>query len=49
MTASTSVRTVAAVIALVGMAHAASHLFHLLLPPLFPLLKPAFWRCLAEF
>jgi MFS family permease len=37
-----SVRTDAAVIALVGMAHATSHLFHLLLPPLFPLLMPEF-------
>jgi MFS family permease len=32
----------AAVIALVGVAHATSHLFHLLLPPLFPLLMPDF-------
>jgi FSR family fosmidomycin resistance protein-like MFS transporter len=32
----------AAVIALVGVAHATSHLFHLLLPPLFPLLMPEF-------
>ncbi|MBK7768630.1 MAG: hypothetical protein IPI44_22895 [Sulfuritalea sp.] len=45
MTASTSVCTDAAVIALVGIAHASSHLFHQLLPPLFPLPKPAFWRC----
>jgi MFS family permease len=30
------------VIALVGVAHATSHLFHLLLPPLFPLLMPDF-------
>ncbi len=36
------VRADAAVIALVGSAHATSHLFHLLLPPLFPLLMPAF-------
>lgn len=42
MDAHTSVRTDAAVIALVGMAHATSHLFHLLLPPLFPLLMPDF-------
>lgn len=35
-------RADATVIALVGMAHATSHLFHLLLPPLFPLLMPAF-------
>lgn len=32
----------AAVIALVGVAHATSHLFHLLLPPLFPLLMLEF-------
>lgn len=32
----------ATVIALVGLAHASSHLFHLLLPPLFPLLMPEF-------
>lgn len=38
----TTVRADAAVIALVGMAHATSHLFHLLLPPLFPLLMPDF-------
>jgi MFS family permease len=42
MPAPTPVRTDAAVIALVGMAHATSHLFHLLLPPLFPLLMPDF-------
>ena len=42
MVARTPVRTDAAVIALVGMAHATSHLFHLLLPPLFPLLMPDF-------
>jgi MFS family permease len=36
------VRADAAVIALVGVAHATSHLFHLLLPPLFPLLMPDF-------
>ena len=36
------VRADAVVIALVGMAHATSHLFHLLLPPLFPLLMPDF-------
>ena len=35
-------RADAAVIALVGGAHATSHLFHLLLPPLFPLLMPEF-------
>jgi len=37
-----SVRADAAVIGLVGLAHATSHLFHLLLPPLFPLLMPDF-------
>ena len=37
-----AVRTDAAVIGLVGLAHATSHLFHLLLPPLFPLLMPDF-------
>jgi MFS family permease len=37
-----TVRGDAAVIALVGVAHATSHLFHLLLPPLFPLLMPDF-------
>lgn len=42
MTDSRPVRADAAVIALVGMAHATSHLFHLLLPPLFPLLMPDF-------
>jgi len=42
MIANTPVRADAAVIALVGMAHATSHLFHLLLPPLFPLLMPDF-------
>ena len=42
MVAHTPVRTDAAVIALVGMVHATSHLFHLLLPPLFPLLMPDF-------
>lgn len=42
MVAPTPVRADAAVIALVGMAHATSHLFHLLLPPLFPLLMPNF-------
>jgi MFS family permease len=42
MVAHTPVRADAAVIALVGMAHATSHLFHLLLPPLFPLLMPDF-------
>lgn len=36
------VRADAAVIALVGVSHATSHLFHLLLPPLFPLLMPHF-------
>ncbi|MBI5900732.1 MAG: MFS transporter [Rhodocyclales bacterium] len=36
------IRADAAVIALVGVAHATSHLFHLLLPPLFPLLMPDF-------
>lgn len=35
-------RADAAVISLVGVAHATSHLFHLLLPPLFPLLMPDF-------
>ncbi len=42
MVAPALVRKDAAVIALVGMAHATSHLFHLLLPPLFPLLMPDF-------
>lgn len=42
MTPQAPVRADAAVIALVGMAHATSHLFHLLLPPLFPLLMPDF-------
>ena len=42
MTPKASVRADAAVIALVGIAHATSHLFHLLLPPLFPLLMPDF-------
>ena len=42
MIANTPVRADAAVIALVGVAHATSHLFHLLLPPLFPLLMPDF-------
>lgn len=42
MTPNAPVRADAAVIALVGMAHATSHLFHLLLPPLFPLLMPDF-------
>ena len=42
MTDTTSIRADATVIALVGAAHATSHLFHLLLPPLFPLLMPAF-------
>jgi FSR family fosmidomycin resistance protein-like MFS transporter len=42
MIANTSVRADATVIALVGVAHATSHLFHLLLPPLFPLLMPDF-------
>jgi MFS family permease len=42
MVAHTPFRADAAVIALVGMAHATSHLFHLLLPPLFPLLMPDF-------
>ncbi|MCK9382808.1 MAG: MFS transporter [Sulfuritalea sp.] len=42
MTPNSTVRADAAVIALVGMAHATSHLFHLLLPPLFPLLMPDF-------
>ena len=42
MTPSTSLRADATVIALVGVAHATSHLFHLLLPPLFPLLMPDF-------
>ena len=42
MIPNSTVRADAAVIALVGMAHATSHLFHLLLPPLFPLLMPEF-------
>ena len=42
MSSATTVRADAAVIALVGCAHATSHLFHLLLPPLFPLLMPDF-------
>ena len=42
MTPSPTFRADAAVIALVGVAHATSHLFHLLLPPLFPLLMPEF-------
>ena len=42
MNPNSTVRTDAAVIALVGVAHATSHLFHLLLPPLFPLLMPEF-------
>lgn len=42
MTETRSVRADAAVISLVGVAHATSHLFHLLLPPLFPLLMPDF-------
>ncbi|MBI5790480.1 MAG: MFS transporter [Rhodocyclales bacterium] len=42
MSPTTTVRADAAVIALVGVAHATSHLFHLLLPPLFPLLMPDF-------
>ncbi len=42
MTPNAPVRADAVVIALVGMAHATSHLFHLLLPPLFPLLMPDF-------
>lgn len=42
MTPNSTVRADAAVIALVGVAHATSHLFHLLLPPLFPLLMPDF-------
>ncbi|MDP2169400.1 MAG: MFS transporter [Rhodocyclaceae bacterium] len=42
MTATTTVRADAMVIALVGMAHATSHVFHLLLPPLFPLLMVDF-------
>ena len=42
MTPNAPVRVDAAVIALVGIAHATSHLFHLLLPPLFPLLMPDF-------
>lgn len=42
MSPNTPVRADAAVIALVGVAHATSHLFHLLLPPLFPLLMPEF-------
>jgi MFS family permease len=42
MTTTTTVRADAMVIALVGMAHATSHVFHLLLPPLFPLLMVDF-------
>jgi MFS family permease len=42
MAPNSPVRADAAVIALVGVAHATSHLFHLLLPPLFPLLMPDF-------
>ncbi|TRZ90653.1 MAG: MFS transporter [Rhodocyclaceae bacterium] len=42
MTPTPTIRADAAVIALVGVAHATSHLFHLLLPPLFPLLMPDF-------
>ena len=42
MTPNAPVRADVAVIALVGVAHATSHLFHLLLPPLFPLLMPDF-------
>ena len=42
MTPNAPVRADAPVIALVGVAHATSHLFHLLLPPLFPLLMPDF-------
>ena len=42
MTPNSTVREDAVVIALVGVAHATSHLFHLLLPPLFPLLMPDF-------
>ncbi|WP_085314895.1 MFS transporter [Derxia lacustris] len=38
----------AAVIALVGFAHAVSHFFHLLLAPLFPWLMPAFGIGFAE-
>jgi MFS family permease len=42
MTGKAPLRADAAVIALVGLAHATSHVFHLLLPPLFPLLMPDF-------
>jgi MFS family permease len=42
MNSNSPVRADVAVIALVGVAHATSHLFHLLLPPLFPLLMPDF-------
>lgn len=42
MIPNSTVRADAAVIALVGVAHATSHVFHLLLPPLFPLLMPDF-------
>lgn len=42
MTPIRTVRADSTVIALVGSAHATSHVFHLLLPPLFPLLMPAF-------
>lgn len=48
MSPNTPVRADAAVIALVGVAHATSHLFHLLLPPLFPLLMPEFGFGYAE-
>jgi MFS family permease len=42
MIARPTLRADATVIALVGLAHATSHLFHLLLPPLFPLLMQEF-------
>ncbi|MBI3525751.1 MAG: MFS transporter [Betaproteobacteria bacterium] len=42
MTTAIPLRRDATVIALVSLAHATSHLFHLLLPPLFPLLMPEF-------
>jgi MFS family permease len=48
MRANSPIRADAAVIAVVGVAHATSHLFHLLLPPLFPLLMPDFGFGYAE-
>ena len=37
-----SLRRDAQVMGLVGLAHASSHFFHLVLPPLFPILKLEF-------